>query len=202
MNKQKIDAIVLAGGMSKRFGEENKLLSKINNLPMILHIVLQLTIDEISDITIITGFNSKKIKNALSGLKVNIIENTSYKNGIGSTLSLGVSNLSNKCDGVLICLADMPLLTSNDYKNLINHHLKNSGPSKITAPFIKNKRGNPIIWGKKFYTELMNIEQNVGGQNLLNNHKDAIIEFQTLSLSFFHDIDTPSDYKKLKFDEF
>src|SRR5210317_1799128 len=104
--------------MSKRMGNENKLLKKINQN------------------------------------KIFIIENNNYKNGMLSSILKINENIDNETKGILISLADMPFVTSEDINKLIRIFNKNN-QKIICIPENKGKLGNPILLPKEIYKDLI-----------------------------------------------
>ena len=60
--KHKIAAIVLAAGLSKRAGSENKLLFNIKGEPMIARVAVQVFEAELDPVIVVTGFFRDEFK--------------------------------------------------------------------------------------------------------------------------------------------
>ncbi len=108
------DVIVLAAGKSSRHGKSNKLLTEIHNKPLIFHTVNEIINSKAKKVIIVTGRDHKEICNILKGFNVDIIHNQNYETGISSSISSGVEHLPKNSSSTMICLADMPLLASNE----------------------------------------------------------------------------------------
>ena len=97
----------------------------------------------------------------------------------------------------MICLADMPLLKSEDYNSMVQFEEKFRNKSKIIVPYNKTTRGNPVIFGKDYFNTLVNLVGDNGGKKILEKNKD-VINYDTNSEGFYFDIDTKKDLVKLK----
>ena len=97
----------------------------------------------------------------------------------------------------MICLADMPLLKSEDYNSMVQFEEKFRNKSKIIVPHNKTIRGNPVIFGKDYFKFLANLEGDNGGKKILEKNKD-VIYYNTSSVGFYFDVDTQKDLVELK----
>ena len=192
------DAIVLAAGKSTRYGKSNKLFSEINNKPLILHTVNEIVNSKVKKIIIVTGSDHKEICSILKGFNVVIIHNQNYETGISSSISTGIVHLPKNSFSTMICLADMPLLTTNDYNNIIDFHQQNGGVSRIVAPYRKKTIGNPVIFGKDYFKQLCSLNGDKGGKEIFDNNSKYLVKFNTKSEGFYFDIDNKNDFLKLK----
>ena len=88
MKNNKIIKVVLAAGLSKRFGLKNKILEKINGKTLIETILDRLI--EIgssqNNIVVIGGNNYNSLKKTLNKFDVNVFYKKNYKNGLGSSV--------------------------------------------------------------------------------------------------------------------
>ena len=187
------DIIVLAAGESKRFQNGNKLLSQINQVPILINVIEEVCLTNMSNIFVVTGYEHQKIKKKLKKYDVKIIYNKNYMFGKSSSISLGINNLSKQSQAAMICLADMPLIKSHNYNKLLFTHKINGGIKSITVPRRNGKIGNPIIWGAAYYEELLKIKGDRGGKQILNNYKQNLNYCDIESNSFFMDVDTEDD---------
>ena len=187
------DIIVLAAGESNRFHKGNKLLFKINQSSILSNVIKEICLIKKINIIVITGFQHETIQNELRKYDVRIIQNKHYSYGKSTSISLGIKSLPKKSAAVMICLADMPLIKSHNYQLLLSYHQKSGGRDKITAPVRNGKIGNPIIWGALYYKELLKINGDLGGRQILNNYRQKLNFCEVESRSFFIDIDTQDD---------
>ena len=191
------DAIILAAGKSRRFGNENKLFTDFNSTLLISHVVSEICKSKLRNIIVITGKDHIKINKILKKFRVQVIQNLNFNEGINSSISLGIKKLPKDSFSTMICLADMPLLKSEDYNLMIQFEEKFSKKSKIIVPHNKTTRGNPVIFGKDYFKILNNLEGDNGGKKILENNED-VIYYNTKSEGFYFDIDTQKDLVKLK----
>ena len=197
--ENKIAGIILAAGSSTRMGVENKLLLPLNNgMTMISWIVKTFLNSKIDNLFVVTGFQEKEVRRALTGLNVKFIHNPSYETGQASSVTVAIENLPEQYDSALIGLADMPFVTAELIDRLIeSHNLLPKPETRITLPLINGERSNPVIWGKAFFDELQNISGDQGGRQILSAYLSAINGVSWEKMQIAEDIDIPEDRNKL-----
>ncbi len=185
-NSTKIGALVLAAGNSSRFGS-NKLLFKINGKSVLERTLLALS-----------GFKFWKTAVVVSntdfddilGNHVEKILNKQISLGIGKSIALGTICLREEVSGILIVLADQPLLTLDDIKKMTDVFL--GDPTKIVACSVDGEIRNPIIFPSGYFDELIKLSGDRGARGLANSHIDNIVRVEVDS-SHLLDIDSIQD---------
>jgi molybdenum cofactor cytidylyltransferase len=185
----RIAAIVLAAGQSRRMGNANKLLMKIDNFPMIGLVAKTLNESCLDVINVVTGFEAEQIKDALSDYGVRFIDNPDYEQGLSTSLVAGLRSIDETIDAVIICLGDMPMVTSTGIKQLINEFNPDVG-REICVPTYRGKRGNPILWSRRFINEMLQLEGDVGAKHLLFKYDDVVHEVAMQDSGVLLDFDT------------
>ena len=194
MKNNNIIKVILAAGLSKRFGLGNKILAKINGKTLIETILDRLIkIDSNqNDIIVIGGNDYNSLKKTLNKYDVKIFYNKNYKNGLGSSVSFILKKKINK-NGIMFIPGDMPLISTNDFKKLINTfvHKKN----KIISPCYKKQNGNPLIIPKIYFDLLKNLKKDEGARKLLPSKNFIHVP---CSYGTIFDIDTKYELLKAK----
>jgi len=189
-HESKIAGLVLAAGQSRRMGSINKLLAEISGETMIHRTVTSLVSSLATPVVTITGHQSEKVSAKINDLSVTTVYNPAYRKGLSTSLRKGLAVLPPDIDGALICLGDMPQVTSCIYNQLIEAF--NPEESKeICVPTWKGKRGNPVLLGSRFFAEVNNIDGDVGARELLAQYPEFVFELEVSSNSVLVDIDTP-----------
>ena len=192
-NKKIIKKIVLAAGQSKRYGKKNKLTEIFYGKPLINNIIeVLLKIFEPNELLIIVGYQHKKIIKLINNSEIQIIKNTNFKNGIGSSISTAVKHLKSHIQGVMIIPADMPLLSECDIKKLEITFLK-FNCEKVVLPKSNSKFGNPVILPKSYFQILKNLSEDHGAKSLIN--KKDIVTIDAKAGTIF-DVDTEEELHK------
>jgi len=192
----RIDCFILAAGMSKRMGSENKLLKKINNNIILNQTLINHTESKINNINLILGYQKDIILKYIDQKKISIIENNNFKSGMLSSILKINENISNKTKGILISLADMPFVTSEDINKLIKIFNENN-QKIICIPENKGKLGNPLLLPKEIYKDLIKdiskLSNDKGLKKLILDKKYNYIRV-SLSEGVTKDFDTIEDF--------
>ena len=139
---------------------------------------------------VVTGHQAELVEQALAGLKVKFIRNPDFAGGLASSVKAGISAVTDKTDGAIVCLGDMPLIDAQLIDRLIEAFEPDRG-HLITVPVSEGKRGNPVLWSRRFFKELMTLDGDVGARHLIAKHTEAVAEVPVDGDSAFLDIDTP-----------
>ena len=192
----RIDCFILAAGMSKRMGNQNKLLKKINNNTILNQTLNNHIESKINNINLILGHQKNIVLEYVDQNKVFIIENNNFKSGMLSSILKIDENISDDTKGVLISLADMPLVTSEDINKLISIFNENN-QKIICIPEYKGKLGNPILLPKEIYKDLIKnkskLSNDKGLKKLILDKKYDYIRV-SLSEGVTKDFDTIEDF--------
>lgn len=191
----KIAAIVLAAGRSLRMAPRNKLIEPVAGKPIVARVVGVAIVSGADPVIVVTGFEAPRVTEALGELNVTVVHNPAFADGLSSSLKAGLDALPPDRDGALILLGDMPEIGSGDLTALTAAF---AARDSICIPVHRGKRGNPILWGASYFTEMMALSGDVGAKQLIARHEDHVIEVPVGFAGILADVDTPSDLARLK----
>ena len=190
VGERRIAGIVLAAGRSTRMGGPNKLVAEIRGKPLVRIAAEQALASRAKPVIVVTGHERERVEAALAGLPVRLVHNPDFATGLGSSLKTGVAAVPDDADGVVVCLADMPQVDAA----LIDRLIAAFDPEKsalAVIPTIDGKRGNPVLWSRRFFPDLMAIEGDVGARNLIGRYNEAVVEVPVTGKAALLDVDTP-----------
>jgi molybdenum cofactor cytidylyltransferase len=194
---QRIAAIVLAAGRSTRMGALNKMLAEIGGKPLVRIAVEQALASRAKPVIVVTGHQREQVEAALAGLPVRLAHNPDYADGLGTSLRSGIAAVPAESGGAIVCLGDMPQVDSG----LIDKLLAAFDPDKgalIVVPSIDGKRGNPVVWSRRFFNELMAISGDTGARHLIGQYAEVMTEVPLSGEAALTDVDTPESLKAVK----
>jgi len=183
-------AIVLAAGRSTRMGGPNKLLAELDGKKLVRIAAEQALASKASDVIVVTGHQSDLVEQALQGLRVKFVRNPDFAAGLAGSVKAGIAAVAASADGAVICLGDMPQIDAK----LIDRLIDAFGPDRgqlIVVPVAEGRRGNPVLWSRRFFKELMTLDGDVGARHLIAKHSEAVAEVPVEGNGAFLDIDTP-----------
>jgi molybdenum cofactor cytidylyltransferase len=137
------------------------------------------------------------MRDAIVGHDVTLIENPDYAEGLSTSLARGLSALPKGVDGVVVCLGDMPDVTTAHIERLIEAFAPDEGRD-ICVPTFNGKRGNPVLWARRYFAEIEAIAGDVGARHLIGEHEDAVCEVAVEDDAALIDIDTPAELAAAK----
>jgi molybdenum cofactor cytidylyltransferase len=185
-----IAAVVLGAGRSSRMGGPNKLLAEIGGKPLVRIVVDAVLASRARPVVVVTGHQRDKVEAALAGLPVKFVHNQHFVDGLGTSLKAGIAALPAEADGAIVCLGDMPQVDAALIDRLIGAFDPNHG-ALVVVPTIDGKRGNPVVWSRRFFPDLMTVEGDVGARYLIGRYTEAVAEVPLTGTAALTDVDTP-----------
>jgi molybdenum cofactor cytidylyltransferase len=190
----RIASIVLAAGSSSRMGPRNKLLEPIGGEPMVRRVAAIALGSGAKPVVVVTGHEAAEVGAALHGLGVTAVLNPDYADGLSTSLRAGLSALPSGVDGALVLLGDMPEVEGSVLLALMASF---TGESAICVPVRRGRRGNPVLWGRPYFPEMMELTGDVGAKPLMARYEAHLIDVQVSTDSIFHDVDSPEDLERI-----
>jgi molybdenum cofactor cytidylyltransferase len=194
---RRIAAIVLAAGRSTRMGGPNKLLAEIGGKPLVRIAAEQALASKARPVVVVTGHQHDKVEAALHGLDLRFTHNPNFAEGLSTSVRAGLAALPTDADGVIVCLGDMPQVTAPLIDKLTTAFDPEKG-ALVVIPVIDGKRGNPVVWARRFFPELMAIDGDVGARHLIGRYPEAVAEVALTDTAALVDVDTPDALVKVK----
>jgi molybdenum cofactor cytidylyltransferase len=185
-----VAALVLGAGRSSRMGGPNKLLAEIGGTPLVRRVVEQALASRARPVIVVTGHQHERVEAVLGGLPVKFVHNPNFADGLGTSLKTGIAALPPEVDGVIVCLGDMPQVDAALIDRLIDEFDPDKG-ALVVVPTIEGKRGNPVVWSRRFFADLMAVEGDVGARYLIGRYPEAVAEVPLTGTAALTDVDTP-----------
>jgi molybdenum cofactor cytidylyltransferase len=193
----RIGALLLAAGQSRRMGGPNKLLAEIDGVPMVTRVAQRLLASRARPIVAVLGNQAEAVDAALGKLPVERVRNPDFAAGLSTSLRRGIAALPEDLDGVIVCLGDMPLISGRHLDRLIAAFNPLEGRA-IIVPIRRGKRGNPVLWSKRFFAEMAGLAGDVGAKHLIGEHAELVAEVEMDDDAVLVDIDTPEALEALR----
>jgi molybdenum cofactor cytidylyltransferase len=123
------------------------------------------------------------------------LNNPNFADGLSTSLKCGLNAMPD-CDGAVIALGDMPKVTKTEIERLVNAFNPVEGRA-IIVPVWRGKRGNPVLWAKRFFAEMLTVDGDVGARSLFTAYPEAVSEVEMEGDAVLMDIDTPQALARL-----
>ena len=191
MQNPNIGCVVMAAGNAARFGK-NKLAAEINGKSLIRHALEAVPKERFSRVAVVTQY--PEISDMARDFGFEPIENKHPDYGISHTIALGTQALS-ECDAILYMVSDQPLLDSASVARVVS--CWQAHPQYIVGAAHNGKRGNPCIFPRAFYAELLALTEDHGGNSVIRCHPERLLTVEVAQAELT-DVDTPEALAELK----
>jgi molybdenum cofactor cytidylyltransferase len=185
----KLAAVLLAAGRSSRMGGPNKLFAEFDGEALVHRTASRLMNGAGRKVIVVTGHQGARIRDALAGLNVEIVDNPDFANGLASSLKAGIAQVPADADGALIALADMPGVTAGDFDRLAAAFRRHGGRAIVRATHA-GKRGNPVILPRALFPEVAKLEGDTGARAIVESGAAEVVDVE-LGAAASLDVDTP-----------
>jgi molybdenum cofactor cytidylyltransferase len=186
----RIAVIVLAAGLSSRMAPHNKLLTVDSaNRTMISRTVDAALGSLAAPTLVVVGHQADRITAALAGRPITVVHAPGYAEGLAASLRAGIAALPASAVAAIICLGDMPLVSSAVIDQLGAAYDAEEG-RLIVVPTHGGKRGNPVLWDRRFFPDILALRGDAGARQLLRRHADSVMEIEVDTDAVLTDFDT------------
>lgn len=180
--------VVLAAGGSGRMGRAKQLLPYLGRT-LVEHAVRTALASGANEVVVVVGAEAAQIRERLRGLRVQIVENREWAEGMGGSISLGVGALGDSVERVVVALGDQPRVTPQ--------HLRALGLAggAIVASSYDGLLGAPCAFAQSEFPSLLALTGDQGARAILRRDPERVevVVFEDANV----DIDTPEDIRFL-----
>lgn len=189
----RIVAVLLAAGAAERFGGPAKLLADLGGKPLIVHAARALADSAIASLIAVTGRDAHEIETVLKAhpqSNLQVVHNADWRQGMGGSIAAGIRALAPDIDGALIVPGDMPFLTASFLNELLCRFEK-AGQPILYPQTADGMQVSPVLWPRRFFTELAQLSGPSGGKRLLQRYACEAVAVPVRDAGLLADIDTP-----------
>ncbi len=190
----KVAVLVLAAGRSTRMGGPNKLLAETNGQPLVVHAVKAALASQAVEVVVVLGHMADQVRAAITNAvptgRLRFVTNPDFADGLSTSVRTGVAALGKDIDAAVVQLGDMPGVNAALLDRLMAAFSPVEGRS-ICVPTVGGKRGNPVLWDRRFFPEIAMLAGDSGAKHLIGEHADLVCEVEMTGEAAITDIDTP-----------
>lgn len=193
MMKKKFAIALLAAGDSRRFGS-NKLMSSINGKPLYCWLAGQLAqLPKHLFVRKILVTQYEEIAADLGQQGYVIVRNTQSTRGISHSIQLALENLPDEADAVCFAVCDQPWLEGATIEAFLRAW--QTSKKGIGCLSYRGQTGNPVVFSRKYFPELLSLTGDVGGKKVLKRHLEDVFFFEIENKKELLDIDKNTCHK-------
>ena len=190
-----VAAVILAAGLSSRMAPTNKLLVRDQAGSTVIARVVRACLDsQAACLYVVTGHQADYVRDAVCAVvsqkPLSCVHAGDYRQGLSASLRAGINALPQWADGMLVCLGDMPLVEPEVLNTLIEAFAPSLNRD-IIVPYWKGQRGNPVLWGRKYFSEIGALSGDLGARALIDQHVGHVTSVDAGGPGVVLDFDTP-----------
>jgi molybdenum cofactor cytidylyltransferase len=185
-----VHGVILASGSSSRFGHGDKLMARLGGQSVLARTVSAFC-QALETVWVVAAPDQGEVLQALRDLDVNVILNPDRYSGQSASLRLGVTTLPIDAPAAVIGVGDQPLLPASTIEALVQSWLQ--APAPAVVPMYNGERGNPVLFSRELFAELLQTHGDIGGRKVLRGHQAREIEIEAWWTAL--DVDTPEDLR-------
>jgi molybdenum cofactor cytidylyltransferase len=190
---QRIGGVVLAAGGARRYGAP-KLLLPWKGEAIVRQVVKTALSAGLYPVVVVAGEQIADIRAAVSDLDVQLVHNPDWESGQSSSVKAGLDALPANVGGCIFLLGDQPRTPTALVSGLVEKHAASLSP--IVAPLIDGQRGNPVLFDRGTFPDLMGLSGDSGGRSLFARYPVEWVPWHDAGVLL--DVDTPQDYQRLQ----
>jgi molybdenum cofactor cytidylyltransferase len=190
----KYGIVILAAGASTRMGCPKQLLD-YRGIPLLRHAAEAALASCCERVIVVLGCRAAQLREVLTGLPVTIIENPAWEGGMGTSIRAGVTVVQNEgLEGVILGLADQPLIDAGIFDTLIHTHHE-SGQPIVTSEYAGTV-GVPVFFAREYFPDLLSLEPSQGCKGVILKNTARAVRLTCPDAEM--DVDTPEDYNRVR----
>ena len=194
----RVAAIVLAAGASTRMAPRNKLLVEdAAGLAMAARVAAACAASSAHEVLVVTGHQAAAVEAAVrrAAPHARFVHAPAYAEGLSASLRAGLAALGPDVTAALICLGDMPLVSPAEMDQVIAAWCPEE-ERLIVVPTHRGKRGNPVLWDRRFFAEMAALRGDTGARGLFRVHADVVGEVELAGEAVLVDFDTAESLER------
>ncbi|TAK35075.1 MAG: nucleotidyltransferase family protein [Chloroflexota bacterium] len=189
-----ISGVLLAAGQSRRMGSSKQAL--IVGGKSFLRLAAECALaSRLDEVIVVLGHNAAGLRSGLDNLPVRIVVNERYDSGQSTSLHAGLAAVDPTAEAVVVLLVDQPLMDPGVIDTLLDYFHAHGNP--VVVPVWHGRRGNPVLFARELFPELLATEGDKGGRDVLRAHANKVGHVPVDTPAVVLDVDTPEDYEQL-----
>lgn len=180
--------LVLAAGAGQRFGSDKRRAQLADGNSLLRATVLRAQ-EAFSDVRVVLKAEEDAQALAIPP-GVQLVRAAHAKQGMGSSLAAGIQSLANtQATAVAVLLGDMPWISVATLQQL----RAQADAEHIVVAYCEGQRGHPVLFGRRFWPQLMQLQGENGAKGLIATHAQQVIAVTLSDKGILRDVDTPAD---------
>jgi molybdenum cofactor cytidylyltransferase len=151
----------------------------------------------VNEVVVVLGHYAQEVAPALTGLSVRTVTNPHPEQGIISSQRLGLESLSANGDAVVMCLADQPLIETQDITDLLQAFADRPSNTDLVFPQVQGQPGNPVALSAEVRQAVLQAKDDFGCQTWRQHNRALVHAWASDNLHYITDLDSQADIAAL-----
>ena len=192
----KVAGILLAAGFSRRMGDNDKLLMKVDNVSLLERSAMAMTRSNLDHVIVVIQADNDDRRSAVERHSVSLVEVPveAAATGMATSMRAGLAAVPEGTEAVVIALADMPDVSEEHINRLIEAFSPQDDREICRAIAENGTPGHPVLFGERFFENLALLEGDRGARELLGRASRFLVDVPTSGLGAIIDLDTKEDW--------
>jgi molybdenum cofactor cytidylyltransferase len=193
---ERVFALVLAAGESRRLGQPKQLLD-LAGRPLVTHSVAHALAAPVDGVVVVLGSHASEVELALRGSPVYRVFNPHFAQGQGASLAAGIRAIPSTVDAVVVLLGDEPSVAPETIGAVVARWREGHPPAVVTR--YPDRQGHPVLFDRSVFFDLASLEGDVGGREILRALGELVATVEVAATAP-SDVDTEEDWERLQRD--
>ncbi|MFA9459942.1 nucleotidyltransferase family protein [Thiohalorhabdus sp. Cl-TMA] len=196
-------AVLLAAGASRRMQGRDKLTLPLGGEPLVRRTARTLLTAGVDELVAVVAADREDVRELLMSWggkpgdgRLRVVSNPEPEEGQMRSVTVGLAALEHPAEGILVALADQPLLTAADIRALMAA-FRNRERGEVVVPTFDGQRGNPIVLAAAYREAVLAGGPNLGCRHFMERHPELVEAVPMASDHFVEDLDTPEDLERI-----
>lgn len=194
---QRIGAVLLAAGSASRMGHRPKCLLERDGVPLVRQQIGALAAAGVAPVVVVLGNYRERIGAAIADAAAIRVFNPDPAAAQNVSLSLGLAALPDDLDGVLVTLADLPLIGTDEIGALLTAYRERPAGSRFVRPWVDGQPGHPVLFEAGVRREMLAAGPAGAGPAWAATHPEAVHRWTSDNRHHTVDVDSPQDLSRL-----
>jgi molybdenum cofactor cytidylyltransferase len=191
-----IAAVVLAAGRATRMGHAApKVLLPVGERTMLSRVIAAAKASRCGAIVVVAGSHADAVRREAESLGAGVVLNARYRDGMATSLAVGVAALPPEAEAAVVLLGDQPCVSAAAIDRLIAAY-RTTGKLMVLSRY-GTATGAPALIARPLFPEVQALTGDVGARGLALRHPERVAEI-ALALEEASDVDTPDDLARVR----
>ena len=170
-----------------------KQLLALQGKPAVLHCLDAIAAAGIDRVVAVIDPDNEELARIVDRPGVRLAVNDRPELEMAESVRAGLKAVPESASGILICLADQPLIRAQTMRLLCQGHREN--PEKIHIPVYNGRRGHPTLFPRYLLGELTGSRTL---RDIIRAHPESVCCLAVDDPGILLDMDTPEDYEMMR----